>query len=115
MRSAYGLAAMWRRANSAWVGEISQLVIRPPGASPAAMDRAEYPPKVPISSTDRAPRAKVNISRNRPSRRPTIMPGDCSVARRSVANASRNSGGAVVCSVAYDSTSGSTMSVMDAS
>jgi caffeoyl-CoA O-methyltransferase len=40
MRSAYGLAAMCRRANSAWVGEISQLVILPPGASPYA-DRIE--------------------------------------------------------------------------
>ncbi len=44
------------------------------------MASAEYPPKVPISSTDRAPRAKVSISRNRPSRRPTIMPGDSRVA-----------------------------------
>ena len=41
MPSAYGLAAMWRRANSACTGEISQVVIRPPGASPAAMASAE--------------------------------------------------------------------------
>ena len=63
MAPAWGLAAMWRRANSAWTGEISQLVIRPPGARPAAMDSAEYPPNVPISSTDRAPRAKARSSR----------------------------------------------------
>ena len=28
---------MCRRANSAWTGEISQLVMRPPGARPAAI------------------------------------------------------------------------------
>ena len=90
MASAWGLAAMWRRANSAWTGEISQLMILPPGASPAAMDRAEYPPKVPISSTVARPEGEgqhlevTTLEAARPS-----SPGDSRVPRRSAARSSR--------------------------
>ena len=73
---------MWRRANSAWTGESSQVVMVPPAGSPAAIERAEYPPKVPISSTDLGPQAKVEQLEEPSSSRPTIIPGTSRVARR---------------------------------
>ena len=54
---------MWRRAKAACTGEISHVMMEPPGARPAAIERAEYPPKVPISRTDVADRANVSSSR----------------------------------------------------
>ena len=91
---------MWRRAKAACTGDSSQVTIRPPGARPAAMASAEYPPNVPTSRTEVADRAKVSSSRYRPSSRPTIMWGDSRVSTSSAASASRWAGGAVVCSAA---------------
>ena len=53
---------------------MSQVTIRPSGGRAAAIDRAEYPVNVPISSTRRAPVMNTRNSRKRPSRTPTIIP-----------------------------------------
>jgi hypothetical protein len=99
IRSAWGLAAMLARASAACSGLSSQVVIDPPGASPAAMAIDEYPVKVPISRTRRAAMANTSISRNRPSRSPTSIRASgpsCSWPWVRAATSARYGGGGVV-------------------
>ena len=100
MRSAYGLAAMWRRAISAATGSASRVTTFPPSARREAIESALMPVNVPISSTRIARVATMNASRSRASTSPPAICGTGIVASVSARSEASAASGGDVCSIA---------------
>ena len=100
MRSATGLASMWRRATSARAGSDSIVITVPPGAIRSASASAPTPVKVPTSSTRRASPTATSAASSRLSTSALAICGEPEFASVQAAAAAVAGGCGVVCAEA---------------